>query len=161
LETLEVSQTASIADDANLPLSRVDFTTPQGIARYLPVRIAEIGLRPYPWEVNNLSQLLGLAGTLFILVGFFFLGREVLRHRGELMQRAGPLIYIGLSLLIAYAMASGNAGTAFRYRVQIVAVGICVVSSLALAHRSQRQPELVKHRSREDLPLHPGIAHQA
>ena len=46
------------------------------------------------------------------------------------MARAGPLIYLGIFLLMAYSLSSGNAGTAFRYRVQIVSVFICIIVAL-------------------------------
>jgi hypothetical protein len=46
------------------------------------------------------------------------------------MTRAGPLIYLGVFLLIAYSLSAGNAGTAFRYRTQIVGVLICTVVAL-------------------------------
>ena len=36
------------------------------------------------------------------------------------MARAGPLIYLAGSLLVVYALAAGNAGTAFRYRTHVI-----------------------------------------
>ena len=43
------------------------------------------------------------------------------------MERAGPLVYVGFFLLIAYSLSAGNAGTAFRYRMHIVALAVCAL----------------------------------
>ena len=43
------------------------------------------------------------------------------------MDRAGPLVYVGFFTLIAYSLSAGNAGTAFRYRMHIVALAICLL----------------------------------
>jgi len=46
------------------------------------------------------------------------------------MTRAGPLIYVALFMLMAYSLSAGNAGTAFRYRTQIIALFICIIVAL-------------------------------
>ena len=39
---------------------------------------------------------------------------------------AAPFIYTSGFLLVAYALSSGNAGTAFRYRVNVVLIAIAL-----------------------------------
>jgi hypothetical protein len=139
LNRLEVSQEANAADDSNLRLEEVDFSSVSGVLTGLPVRIRDLSVRPYPWELENTSQRLGLLGTLFALGLLYLLVSELVRKRGQIMARAGPLVYIGVALLIAYALAVGNAGTGYRYRTQIIALGICAVSTLALAPTRRRE----------------------
>ena len=40
----------------------------------------------------------------------------MVRRRGEIFARAGPLVYLFFFLLIAYSLSTGNAGTGFRYQ---------------------------------------------
>jgi hypothetical protein len=128
LEELQQSQEANAADDeANLSLERVDFSTREAIVVNLPKRITDILTQPYPWQVQNTSQQLGLLGTIFAWTIFWFLALELWRARGHIMERAGPLIYTGFFLLIAYSLSAGNAGTAFRYRTHVVVLALCTL----------------------------------
>ena len=123
-------QEFNAAGNANLKLEQVDFSTRGAVIRNLPRRSFDIVVRPFPWQLGNISQGLGLLGTAAAYVALFFLVRTLYRSRGSILSRAGPLIYLALFLLMAYALSSGNAGTAFRYRVQIVAMFICIVAAL-------------------------------
>lgn len=132
LEKLDISQRANAQDQANLQLEAVDFSSGSGIVTNLPTRVGEVIFRPYPWELDNVSQQLGLMGTLVVLISLYLLIRELIRNHGRIIATTGPLLYLSLCLLVAYALAAGNAGTAFRYRVQVVALVLCMISALAL-----------------------------
>jgi hypothetical protein len=125
---LQHSQSANAADtSSNLSLEEVDFSTRQAIVVNLPKRISEVLTRPYPWQLGNTSQQLGLLGTIFAWMILWLLALELWRVRGHVLERAGPLVYTGSLLLIAYSLSAGNAGTAFRYRMHIVAFAICLL----------------------------------
>jgi hypothetical protein len=123
-------QEANTSDSSNLKLEQVDFSTRGAIVKNLPQRSFDVLVRPFPWQLGNISQGLGLLGTAAAYLALFFLARVLYRSRGSIMARAGPLIYLSVFLLIAYSLSSGNAGTAFRYRVQIVALFICIIATL-------------------------------
>lgn len=129
-ENLQGSQDANASDSSNLSLERVDFSTRGAVVRNLPHRVRDVLLRPYPWQLGNISQGLGVLGTAVAYLLLALLASTVVRNRGQIMERAGPLVYLGFFLLIAYSLSAGNAGTAFRYRTQIVAVFICVLLAL-------------------------------
>jgi Dolichyl-phosphate-mannose-protein mannosyltransferase len=129
-KNLQVSQEANASGSANLRLEKVDFSTRGAIVQNLPFRSVDILLRPFPWQLGNTSQALGLLGTAAAYLALFFLAREMIRNRGRIMTRAGPLIYLALFMLAAYALSAGNAGTAFRYRTQLIALFICIVVAL-------------------------------
>ncbi len=126
LQKLQASQIANTTAAANLKYEKVDYSTPGAIASNLPLRISEFLLRPYPWQLQNTSQQLGAIGGVVMLLALFAAGSSLFRSRGEIMTRAGPLVYIGASLLVAYAVTAGNAGTAFRVRENVTAVLICL-----------------------------------
>jgi len=130
LKQLQNSQEANASNNSNLKLEKVDFSTRGAIVRNLPKRSFAVLFRPFPWQLGDISQGLGLLGTAAAYLAIFFLVRLLIRSRGEIMARAGPLVYLSLFLLVAYSLSAGNAGTSFRYRVQIVALFICVIASL-------------------------------
>ncbi|MGH3427461.1 MAG: hypothetical protein ACRDQZ_07825 [Mycobacteriales bacterium] len=127
---LQRPQEADAKDNSNLKLESVNFSTRGAIVRNLPKRALDVLLRPFPWQLGNISQGLGLLGTAAAYLTLFFLVRTAFRNRGRIMARAGPLVYLATFLLIAYSLSAGNAGTAFRYRAQIVSVFICIVVAL-------------------------------
>src|SRR4051794_39901079 len=124
--------------DANLSLERVDYSTRDKIILNLPKRILDIATKPYPWQLGNTSQRLGVLGTTFMFVGLIFLAAALLTNGKEIMRRAGPLVYPALFLLIAYSISAGNAGTAFRYRTHLVAFLVAVLVVLRTARQERR-----------------------
>jgi hypothetical protein len=138
LAGLQSSQDANASDTtANLSLERVDYSTRDKIVINLPKRVLDIVTKPYPWQTGNTSQQLGVLGTLFMFAGLLLLVGTVLQHPSGLMQRAGPLIYPALFLLVAYSLSAGNAGTAYRYRTHLVAF----LFALLVVLREQRAQE--------------------
>jgi len=150
LKKLQNSQEANASDSSNLKLEQVDFSTRAAIVRNLPKRSFDVLFRPFPWQLGNISQGLGLLGTAAAYLILFFLIRLGIQRRGEIMARAGPLVYLGLFLLVAYSLSAGNAGTSFRYRVQIMAVLICVIAALW-------EPVLRRQPAEEATPVHPRL----
>ena len=144
LQTLQSSQDANAADEeANLSLEQVDFSTRGAIVTNLPKRVIDVLGKPYPWQLANISQRLGAIGALITLTALCLLVAEFFRNRGAIMARAGPFIYVGFALLLAYSLSAGNAGTAFRYRMHILALAVCALVALiycrwAAEKRAQR-----------------------
>jgi hypothetical protein len=160
-KNLQHSQEANSSDNSNLKLESVDFSTRGAIVRNLPRRSFDVLVQPFPWELGNISQGLGLLGTTSAYLSLFFLIRFGLRRRGEIMARAGPLVYLAAFLLVAYSLSSGNAGTAFRYRVQIVSMFICIIAALWRPAESASRAEPMEDRGRAALaggPRPPGSA---
>ena len=140
LRELQQSQEANAKDDANLALEEVDYSSRGKMVVNLPQRIRDVVLRPYPWQVANTSQQLGVIGTLVLFVGLLLLIAALVQNGGAVMRRAGPLVYPALFLLVAYSLSAGNAGTAFRYRTHVVAMLLC----LLLVLRQQRSETLAR-----------------
>ncbi|MGI8873776.1 MAG: hypothetical protein ACR2KP_05520 [Egibacteraceae bacterium] len=133
LGELQASQDANADDDdANLALEQINYSSRGKVIANLPTRVRDVVLRPYPWQVANTSQQLGVIGTLVMFCGLLLLIGALLRNGGAVMRRAGPLVYLALMLLVAYSLSAGNAGTAFRYRSHVVGLMICL---LLVLHR--------------------------
>jgi hypothetical protein len=152
LEGLQASQDANATNtSANLSLERVDYSTRGKIIVNLPKRVLDISTKPYPWQVGNASQQLGLLGTTAMFMGIIALIATLLQDGRGIMKRAGPLIYPALFLLVAYSLSAGNAGTAFRYRTHLVAFLLAVVCTL----RETRASAVSVATPRERAPMQP------
>jgi hypothetical protein len=138
LKDLQASQDANAADDSNLGLEQVDYSTRSEVIVNLPTRIGDVIFRPYVWQTENASQQLGAVGTLVVLAALATLAVAVTTNRRAIMDRAGPLVYPAAFMLVAYSLSAGNAGTAYRYRTHLVGMAICTIVIL-LAHRRQEQ----------------------
>ena len=140
LKELQISQDVNATDDdANLALEEVDYSSRGRLIVNLPERIRDVIFRPYPWQVENTSQQLGVIGTLVMFVGLVLL-LVAMFQRGGVMRRAGPFVYLALLLLVAYSLSAGNAGTAFRYRTHIVGLLLCLLLVLRQQRSEARGP---------------------
>lgn len=143
--TVLAPDTSTSVNGNNLALESVDYSTRGAIITNLPTRIRDLLLRPYPWQVANTSERLGVLGTLAALATLFWLLRYALRSRGELMRLAAPLIYPLGFLMIAYALSVGNAGTGFRYRSHLITLALAILVVLR-EHCLSCEVELGVHR---------------
>ena len=118
---------AGVTSGNHLALESINYSSRGAIVENLPQGVYNLLLRPYPWQLGSLSQMLGAVGSVFALTVLFLLIRFAIVARGELMSRAGPLIYPLLFIAIAYALADGNAGQGFRYRTHLVTLAIAAM----------------------------------
>jgi hypothetical protein len=114
----------------NLKLENVDFSTRGKLITNLPKRLRDLIVKPYPWQLANTNQKFGAIGTLVAYAIFLMLVVYGWQSRGKIFPRAGPVLYPMLFLLVAYALAAGNAGTGFRYRTHLVTLAIAAMAIL-------------------------------
>lgn len=136
LAVLQASQNANAtgageatggANGDNLALEQVDFSTRSAILKNLPKRVRDLILEPYPWQLGDTSQRFGAIGTLFAYAILLLLLRYAWLARGEILPRAGPLLYPLFFLLVAYSLSVGNAGTGFRYRTNLLTLAVAAM----------------------------------
>ena len=140
LERLQTLQEANATSGEALALDPVNYSTPKDVVLNLPRRMFDVLFRPFPWQLGNVNQSLGLLGTLTALATLWFLLLTALASLGHVMRRAAPFVYPALCLLAAFAITSGNAGSAFRHRTHLVALGVCAVLVLRAHATSRREP---------------------
>ena len=95
----------------NLKDEKVDFSTRGKVLTNLPLRIRDLILKPYPWQLGDTNQRFGAVGTLVAYALFVLLIIYGWESRGQIFARAGPVLYPMLFLLVAYSLAAGDAGT--------------------------------------------------
>jgi hypothetical protein len=120
LDHLQRSQTANAMDYSNLRLAPVDFSSPGAVILHAPRRVLDLWSRPYPWEIANWSQRLGVLGTLTAWLLLFLVVAGLVKGGREAVRRAPPLIYVVICVTVGYALTTGNAGTGFRYRTHVL-----------------------------------------
>jgi hypothetical protein len=151
LSTLQESQRANTdlgakrasngaANQNNLALESVDYSTRGKVFANLPKRMKDILIRPYPWQLANPSQQLGAVGSVFALAVFGLIIIGVVRRRGEVLALTGPIVWPMFFLLMAYALSAGNAGTGFRYRTHIVLLAVAILMALREGVVPAREP---------------------
>jgi hypothetical protein len=151
LQVLQASQNANATgagmattsgpNGDNLALEEVNFSSRGAILSNLPQRIRDLILQPYPWRLADASQRFGAIGTLIAYAILVLLARYAWLCRGHVFRYTAPLLYPMFFLLVAYALAVGNAGTGFRYRTHLVTLGIATLAVLrekAVTARARR-----------------------
>src|SRR5205085_3608744 len=102
---------------------------------------------------QNTSQRLGLLGTIVLLSGLVLLIASIIRQGGDILRRAGPLVYPAVFALVAYALSAGNAGTAYRYRTHVVGLMLCVLVVLRQRSMEARVERTEAYRRSRLQPL--------
>ena len=139
LQRLQISQTANAhgtgegtggPNSDNLALEQVNFSSRGAILTNLPKRIRDLILKPYPWQLGDMSQRVGALGTLVAYAVLLLLLRYAWLARGRVLPHIAPALYPLLFLLVAYSLSAGNAGTGFRYRTHLVTLAIAAMAIL-------------------------------
>jgi hypothetical protein len=118
---------------------------------HLPTGVRVVLLEPFPWKETD-SRTLKMAAyenlIWYGLLGVSILGVPRALRRPE--ATAFPLA-VGVGLLVVYALAEGNIGTAFRHRgelVWIVALLVaCGVAQLTALQRRRREADALSSSS--------------
>lgn len=112
---------SNLANTANTGIARdADISTPSGSLAYLPIGVPQLLLGPFPWQVRNLKQFLGLleAMTLWPLVPALVRGlRQARRSSG---RRVALLLAPAAGITLVLALIIGNYGTIVRERLQVL-----------------------------------------
>jgi hypothetical protein len=156
LTEIQSSQAANAADTkSHLALGAVDFSTRGKVIVNLPRRMFDLMFRPYPWQVANASEQLGVIESLFVLALIALLARAIFYRTRALLGTVGPLLYPAFTLLVAYSLAVGNAGTGFRYRTQLVLLMVPIVLVLRAHARTPQRSTVMR------APVAPAFARPA
>jgi hypothetical protein len=112
----------------------VDTTTLSGAISYFPEGMARFLFAPFLWEIDSPLQLMALPESLLFMWLTFQATRETLKGG---LGRVWVLFSFFICIAGSYALASGNEGTAFRHRAQVMSFVIIV----AAAHQIRRKRE--------------------
>lgn len=102
--------------------SAVDISTPGGAVAFLPIGMAYFLFSPFPWAIDptRIRQLLSIPELLiwYALIPSLLRG---LRYGARRNFYYSSILYaLILPMILAYSLAEGNVGTAFRHRAQVM-----------------------------------------
>jgi len=111
---------SDLATTANSGIGKeADVSTARGSIAYLPIGLPQLLLGPFPWQIGNLRQALGLleAMTVWWLVPAFVRG---MRRSARLIgRRAALLLAPAAGIALVLTLLIGNVGTLVRERIQV------------------------------------------
>jgi hypothetical protein len=112
--------------------AEADTRTVSGSIAYLPEGVARFLLGPYPWAVQSWRQMLTVPESLvwywIVLQALWVLGRDLRKN----LTRVAPAFFVLLFVTAAYGLVSGNEGTAYRHRAQIIMIVFVFASARRL-----------------------------
>lgn len=98
----------------------VDISTPGKAVLFLPKGVALFLFAPFPWAVSGLRQIITLPETLYFYALVPVMIRGLRRLIRERLSDSLMILLVAAGLTFAYALGSGNAGSAYRYRAQVL-----------------------------------------
>ena len=148
---------SNLATTANSGIGKdADVSTPSGSLAYLPIGLPQLLLGPFPWQVHNLRQGLGLleALTIWWLVPSFIRGA---RRAARRIGRKCALLYApAIGIMVVLALLIGNVGTLVRERLQVM-VFLLPIIALGLARTEDDADDraAVRRTERGSGPIRP------
>ena len=99
-------------------LPDADVSTPQDVARFMPLGLAYFLTVPLPWQTGTLRQNLAIPDTALWLLLYPVILIGMTRAMRRNTQGSLLIIAISIGLCLFYAVWIANVGTAYRMRVQ-------------------------------------------
>ena len=100
--------------------SRVDTTTFMGALLYFPEGVARFLLSPVPWTISSWRQAIALPETMVWAFFLYQAVREIMTSIRSDISRMALLVFVIALVTGAYGLVSGNEGTAYRHRAQVM-----------------------------------------
>lgn len=116
-----------------------DTRTLAGSLAYLPEGVTRFVLGPFPWAVHSWRQVLTVPESL---VWYWVVALTIWRLGGTLrtkLVRVAPTFFVLVLVTCAYGLVSGNEGTAYRHRAQIMVLFFVLVSDRPVFSGSRRR----------------------
>jgi hypothetical protein len=127
----------------------VNTSTLSGTLRFLPVGMLYFLYAPFPWAARGILQLLTVPEMLVWYALMWKIARGVRSSFAKNFSTAWVVTAFILVLVIGYGVLSGNAGTAYRHRAQVLPLFL-VFAAAGLA--KSRGPEKGNARIAESVP---------
>lgn len=157
LEAVQRSRTALSRSAQSGFGGDVDVTTTSGALIAVPMGLMYLLFAPMPWQLFNLRQSITIPEMIFWWASFPFLILGLWFAIKYRLRQVLPILLFTLMLTLAYALAQGNIGTAYRQRSQLlvfyfifVAVGMVLVMEVRQWHKHRAmaaRKEVIDRRS--------------
>ena len=119
-----------------------DVSTAAGSVAYLAIGVPQLLFGPFPWQVRNVRQALGLLDAMIVwcLVPSFIRGLRQARRR--LGRRLALLVAPALGITVVLALLIGNSGTLIRERIQVTVLLLPFIALGRLRAEGEEVPEV-------------------
>jgi|GEM_PF-2385726 len=119
-------------------LKDADISTVEGLRAFLPLGLLYFLFAPFPWMATGSMQLVTAPEMIFwyLLIPSVGTGARLAwkEHRTGLWA----LLSVTILITLMYALISGNVGTAYRHRAQILPL-LLVLAGIGWAHMKARK----------------------
>lgn len=122
----------------------VDVSTTGGALSAIPLGAVYLLFAPFPWQLGSLRQSLTIpemviwwASFPLLVLGIWF----SLKHR---LRQMSPVFIFTTMLTLAYSVAQGNVGTAYRQRAQLLVFYFIFVAVGAVLLKEKREEKRQK-----------------
>lgn len=126
-----------------------------GVLRYLPYGVAQFLFAPFPWSARTSLQLIALPESL----AFIYLTYQGLTQLSEDVRRRFSRVVLPLLTIVvftcAYGLVSGNEGTAFRHRAQVIIIMLVFSAAAQTRSRDRLFQSSSEHSRLRSLTLKP------
>lgn len=112
-----------------------DTSTVGGSIAYLPEGITRFLMAPFPWSARSWRQMLTIPESF---VWYYVLGLalwSIVRNVRTNFGRVAPSFFVLLLITGAYGLVSGNEGTAYRHRAQVMMIFFVFASAMPMFGR--------------------------
>ena len=125
-------------------LSDIDGSSYTQLVLQVPQRIVYFFLKPMPWDVEIMIDVVGFIDALFFLAIIIII---FTRLRSRRITR-NELIILGIGVLVAatYAVGTSNYGTALRHRMKVLPIVLLIAVRPVTLHRIQQTTHLPRKR---------------
>ncbi|MEM7677001.1 MAG: hypothetical protein AAF449_13435, partial [Myxococcota bacterium] len=117
---------------------QADTRTIAGSLAYLPEGIIRFLFAPFPWTVRSTRQALTLVESVAWYYIVYLAFRGLLSDIRSQFSKIAAVFFIASAMTGAYALVSGNEGTAYRHRAQVMFL-VFIVASGEWARRQERK----------------------
>ena len=102
--------------------TEADTRTWSGLVAYLPEGIVRFLFSPFPWAIRSWRQAITLPESLVWMYLFYQAMRGIWQQARRNLAAIATPWFVCTLITLAYAVVSGNEGTAYRHRAQVMIV---------------------------------------
>lgn len=117
--------------------SEADTSTIGRAIAYLPLGFVRFLFSPFPWDIHSFQQAMALPESMVFLVFVCQAAKTALRGMFADPSRIALPVSVVVILASAYSLVSGNEGTAFRHRAQVVVIVLAFTAAEQVRQRER------------------------
>jgi 4-amino-4-deoxy-L-arabinose transferase-like glycosyltransferase len=98
----------------------VDISTPEAALLFLPTGLAYFLFSPFPWQITSALKAISLPEMLLLYYLTPYVFRGIVWTVRERFRESLQVLLLTALITVSYALGSGNVGTMYRHRAQVI-----------------------------------------